>query len=136
MKNKLEALNTKKSECQIEIIHSFNDLISALNIRKIKLLKQLDDITDQQSEHIKSMINAREKPLETIKQIQKETNELINEPIDISEIPDRKSKVIENEKNMAQVAQQFLNQSLSMNDHNHLTISIDTDGALQVMWFS
>ena len=92
LKNKLDELNNKKSEYQIEIIHSFNDLIAALNKRKVKLLKDLDDITQEQSECIKTMINAHKKPLEKIKQIQKETNELMNKPIDITELQNRKQK--------------------------------------------
>ena len=137
LKNMINNLKTKetniaaeKSKIESQINTEFDKIMKSIKDRKAVLLKQLNDIINKKKDALKDKMVKYQNTFDGVAEIEQETSKLINTPIQMQEIQERKGKVMEIEKRVMRIIEE--------NDKNNMVINekvgfiIKTDDAMQV----
>eukprot|EP01084_Bolivina_argentea_P282437 483461_1 len=124
-------IENEKQKIEHQITETFNKLTQSLNKRKSILLSKLNEIINQKSTYVKTNMVKYKNAIDTATKIKYESDNLIQTPITIDEMTDRKLKIVENEKKITQIVNDILKSNTEINEK--ICLAIDVKNATAFM---
>ena len=128
---KQENVNNEKLRIENEINNTFKTISDNLNNRKVELIKKLNEIANKKNEEIKLRLTEYIQTFNDIKSIKQQNTNLLNRAIELSQLTERKSKVIQNNEKITNlIKENNAKHNVVINDKIHL--ALDTTNIFKV----
>ena len=137
LENIIDNLNTKetnikaqKIQIEQEINDTFDKLMNAVKQRKLVLLNRLNDIINDKNKLFKTEMVKYQNCLQNASKVKYETETMMETPISMEQIKDRKIKVMQNQTKLTQI----VNNNERINISHKVSFVSDLNSAIQVKY--
>ena len=137
LENIIDNLNTKetnikaqKIQIEQEINDTFDKLMNAVKQRKLVLLNRLNDIINDKNKVLKTEMVKYQNCLQNASKVKYETETMMETPISMEQIKDRKIKVMQNQTKITQI----VNNNEQININHKVSFVSDLNSAIQVKY--